>query len=164
LPHATGPPLVEAAGGVSSGDPGVTAGVRACAAVAFALVAVFLSGCRDERLATYMPVSHDPHCLDYESLDYCFRVAPRQFGLGNMPVGDVTWQRWGAEQAVGRGEVLTRECIPSCVGGRSWWEKVTVTVSVPVNCDGIRTYSRLRVQSRPSSSEYAYGLPLPCGP
>jgi hypothetical protein len=128
------------------------------------VVAASFSACQGDRAAPiYMPVSHDPQCLEYESLDYCFRVAPRQFGLGNMPVGDVTWQRWGAEQAVGRGEVLTRG--PSTRLGRpSWYEEMTVTISVPINCDGIRTYSRLRVHRRPSSSEFTYTLPLPCAP
>ena len=107
----------------------------------------------------YMPVSHDPRCLKYASLNYCFAVAPRLFPLGNMPVRILTWQRWGAEQAVGRGEILTRECIPSCAAGRSWYEDVTVTVSAPVTCDGVRTYSRMRVDG-----ERRHALPLPCGP
>lgn len=99
----------------------------------------------DVSAATYMPVSHDPDCLDYESLGYCFAIAPTLFGVGNMPVRNVTWQRWGAEVAVGRGEILTRECIPSCVGGRSWYRDVKFAVSNPITCDGVRTYSRLLV-------------------
>jgi hypothetical protein len=111
----------------------------------------------DVSAATYMPVSHDPHCLDYESLNYCFAIAPTQLPVGNMPVGKVTWQQWGAEVAVGRGEILTRECIPSCAGGRSWYRDVKLAVSDPITCDGVRTYSRLRVDGVD-----AFALPLPC--
>jgi hypothetical protein len=111
----------------------------------------------DISAAIYMPVSHDPGCLNTASLNYCFAVAPTAFPVGNMPVRVFTWQQWGAEEAVGRGEILTRECIPSCVGGRSWYRDVTFTVSHPITCDGVRTYSRLRVDGG-----RALALPLRC--
>ena len=119
----------------------------------------------DVSAATYMPVSHDPHCLAYESLNYCFAIAPTVFGVGNMPVRKVTWQQWGAEVAVGRGEILTRSgsCavgtspFPRSSCGRSWYRAVKFAVSDPITCDGVRTYSHLRIYG-----EGALALPLRC--
>jgi hypothetical protein len=114
----------------------------------------------DVSAAIYMPVSHDPGCLNTASLNYCFAVAPTLLPVGNMPLRKVTWQQWGGEEAVGRGELLTRECIPSCVEGRSWYRDVTVTVSDPITCDGVRTYSRMRIDGERALLPLA--LPLRC--
>jgi hypothetical protein len=131
-----------------------------CGAFLVASILAFLAGCTagtDNEAQSYMPVTHDPGCLSTANLNYCFAVEPAALPVGNMPVRNVTWQQWGAERAVGQGELLTRECIPSCVEGRSWYRNVTVTVSDPITCEGVRTYSRMRVDR-----ELEFALPLRC--
>ena len=50
------------------------------------------------------------------------------------------WSQWGGAVASGRGTVALRDCTPSCANGHTVDYPVTVTLTHPVSCFGVRFY------------------------
>jgi hypothetical protein len=73
-------------------------------------------------------------------------VRPKELETANdVRIDALVWSRWGADGAVGEGELLTRECQPTCAGGRTETTPATVTLSGVRECRGRRYFERAEV-------------------
>lgn len=64
---------------------------------------------------------------------------PRMIALdatGSHMLQDMSWQVWNSVEAVGTGTADVDTCTPSCAGGILDKAPVTVTLSMPQECDG----------------------------
>ena len=80
---------------------------------------------------------------------------PRQIVVtadGSVAYSDLIWTGWGSDRAVGRGRAGVNDCDPSCAGGTTQFEPVTVIASDPGLCNGMKYYFTIRVR-RPSGAE-----------
>ena len=80
---------------------------------------------------------------------------------GSVNVQPVTWSRWSARSAKGRGVVLANDCDPSCAGGSIYRYRTTVRLYHPRTCHGNGRHryfskSRLNVTFRRGNP---YGYP-----
>jgi hypothetical protein len=74
----------------------------------------------------------------------------------DVRIESLTWSRWGADGAVGEGEMRLRECQPTCAGGRTKSTPATVTLSGVRKCRG-RSYfeaAEVRVTSGDQPATY----------
>jgi hypothetical protein len=74
----------------------------------------------------------------------------------DVRIDSLTWSRWGADGAVGEGEMLARECQPTCASGRTKTVPATVTLSGVRECRGRRYFegASVRVESGEQPANY----------
>ena len=74
-------------------------------------------------------------------------VRPKALDTANdVRIESLTWSRWGADGAVGEGEMRSRECQPTCASGRTKSIPATVTLS------GVRRVPRPALLREPPRS------------
>jgi hypothetical protein len=84
-------------------------------------------------------------------------VRPNELDTANdVRIDSLEWSSWGADGAVGKGEMLARECQPTCAGGRTKTVPATVTLSGVRECRGRRYFegAEVRVSSGEQPATY----------
>jgi hypothetical protein len=75
------------------------------------------------------------------------RPAPSAFVIGNTSRRGFTWSGWGSPRAIGRGEVETNSCTPSCAAGSVTWVPEKIVLTHIVVCQGRRFYGQIGPRS-----------------
>ena len=79
----------------------------------------------------------------------------------DIRVDSLQWSTWGADGAVGEGEMLTRECQPTCAGGRTKTIPATVTLSGVRECRGRRYFESAEIRVTAGEQPATY-VRAPC--
>lgn len=73
-------------------------------------------------------------------------------GDGSATAQDLSWSRWGASEAVGRGSVDQISCVPNCANGQDVSYRVLLTLGEPVRAtSGMTYFTRINVSFLGSS-------------
>jgi hypothetical protein len=76
-------------------------------------------------------------------------------GDGNFYINHISWDDWDGKVSHGKGTARQNDCDPSCAGGQFHSYPAKVRASKVRDCQGKRTYMRLRwtyTGSRPSGA------------
>ncbi len=79
----------------------------------------------------------------------------------DVRIESLKWSRWGADGAVGEGEMRIRECQPTCATGRTKSSSATVTLSGVRECRGRRYFEGAKVRVRTGDQPATY-VRAPC--
>ena len=79
----------------------------------------------------------------------------------DVRIESLKWSSWGAEGAVGEGEMRARECQPTCATGRTKSIPATVTLSGVRECRGRRYFEGAEVRVRTGDQPATY-VRAPC--
>jgi hypothetical protein len=89
-------------------------------------------------------------------------VRPKVLETANdVRIQSLTWSSWGAGGAVGQGELLARECQPTCASGRTKTTAATVTLSGVRQCRGRRYFESAAVRVAAGEQPATY-VRAPC--
>ena len=66
---------------------------------------------------------------DCESAEYKPESITLTCADGGMAVGDINWQRWDSEEAIGTGIYLENSCQPDCASAKFIQTRVTISLT-----------------------------------
>ncbi len=79
----------------------------------------------------------------------------------DVRIDSLTWSSWGPDGAVGEGEMVARECQPTCAHGRTKTVPATVTLTGVRECRGRRYFEGAEVRLTEGEQPATY-VRAPC--
>src|SRR4051812_6683992 len=109
---------------------------------------VYLPGCTPTDESTFKPKTYLVACGD-----------------GSFSLVKMKWSSWGSKTAAGSGKAAINTCEPNCADGKFKRYKVTVKLTKPKTCSGVKVWTRLEIDfasSPPAGLPAKYKTPLSC--